>query len=259
MVLKIKEVVYVILAILQARMNSTRLPGKVLKPLLGIPMLQRQIERIKRSKMIDKLIVATSDQDSDNPIRFLCENNGIPVFRGSLDDVLDRFYQCALSNAPNHIVRLTGDCPLADPLLIDEIISYHLTEKNDYTSNTLEPTYPDGLDVEVFCFSVLKTTWIESELPSEREHVTPYIYKQPDKFKLGSFKNNTDLSHLRWTVDEEVDYEFVQKVYTKLYPDNPTFGTLDLLAYIERDQGLIDLNGHFKRNEGYFKSLQKDN
>jgi len=164
-----------ILAILQARVSSTRLPGKVLKPILGMPMLLRQIERVKQAKLIEQLLVATSDDKSDDPIEQLCRENDIACFRGSLDDVLDRFYQAAKPYQPDHIVRLTGDCPLIDPQLIDEVVVFCLSGDYDYVSNAFEPTYPDGLDVEVFRFPCLQQAWEEAELPSEREHVTLFI------------------------------------------------------------------------------------
>ncbi|KKM12354.1 spore coat protein [Clostridiales bacterium PH28_bin88] len=247
-----------ILAILQARASSSRFPGKVLKPILGVPMLIRQIERVQRAKLIEKLVVATSDDVSDDPIERLCRENGITCFKGKLDDVLERFYQAAKPRHPGHIVRLTGDCPLADPYLIDQAIDFHMQGNYDYTSNTLEPTYPDGLDVEVFRFSCLEQAWQEAQLPSQREHVTPFLYRQPGRFKIGSYKNNVDLSHLRWTVDEPLDLKLVTKVYEALYPSNPNFATSDILAFLDENPELKVINTHFLRNEGFQKSLMED-
>jgi spore coat polysaccharide biosynthesis protein SpsF len=153
-----------IAAILQARVSSTRLPGKVLKPILGVPMILRQIERVRRAKKIDQFIVATSNDRTDDPLADICSNTNIECFRGSLEDVLDRFYHAAKPLNPEHIVRLTGDCPLADPQLIDQLILFHLQGGYDYSSNTVETTYPDGLDVEIFRFSCLELAWKEAIL-----------------------------------------------------------------------------------------------
>jgi spore coat polysaccharide biosynthesis protein SpsF len=247
-----------ILAILQARVSSTRLPGKVLMPILGKPMLQRQIERIQRARQINKLIVATSTESSDDPIRALCSKSRVDCFRGSLDDVLDRYYQAAVKWGGEQVVRLTGDCPLADSCLIDEIIKYHVDNNYDYTGNTIEPTFPDGLDTEIFRFDILKTAWQEARLPSEREHVTPFIWRQPDRFNIAVYKNNIDLSHMRWTVDEPEDFEFVRNIYEALYLKNPGFGTRQILNFLEKNPRLLKLNAGFRRNEGYEKSLKLD-
>ncbi len=236
-------------AILQARTSSTRLPGKVLKPILGHPMLSLQIERIQRSKKIEKLIVATSNDRSDNDIENLCINIQIPCFRGSLDDVLDRFYQTATQYKPEHVVRLTGDCPLIDPEIIDKVINFYFEGDFDYATNSMVPyTFPDGLDVEVFSFTVLEKAWHEAILPSHREHVVPFIRQHPEMFKVGYYKNEVDLSHLRWTVDEPEDFEFVSQIYKELYPQNPTFITEDILELINRKPLLLEINSHVERN-----------
>ena len=247
-----------ILAILQARVSSSRLPGKVLKPILGKPMLQHQLERLQRARKFDKLVVATSDQPDDQDLVALCRNAGVGCFRGSLNDVLDRFYQTAKPLVPQHVVRLTGDCPLTDPELVDRVIQFHLDGVYDYTSNTIEPTYPDGLDATIMRFSSLETAWREATLPSDREHVAPFIWKQPDRFKIGSVKGSDDLSHLRWTVDEPEDFELVTQVYEALYAENPRFGTDDILKLLAEKPYLAKLNSAFTRNEGYLKSLEKD-
>jgi spore coat polysaccharide biosynthesis protein SpsF len=247
-----------ILAILQARTSSTRLPGKVLKPILGHPMLSLQVERIQRSKKVDKLIIATSNDRSDNDIENLCINIQIPCFRGSLDDVLDRFYQTAIQYKPEHVVRLTGDCPLIDPQIIDEVIDFCIKRDFDYVSNCVEPTFPDGLDVEIFSFTVLEKAWHEALLPSYREHVTPFIRQHPEMFKVGHYKNKVDLSHLRWTVDEPEDFEFVSQIYKELYPQNPTFITEDILELISRKPSLLGINSHVERNMGAKKSVEAD-
>jgi spore coat polysaccharide biosynthesis protein SpsF len=247
-----------IIAILQARFSSSRLPGKVLKTILGKPMLALQIERIRGSKLVDKLMVATSDYDEDNKIAELCEEVELECFRGSLNDVLDRFYQAAMPYSPEHIVRLTGDCPLCDPLLIDQLIKFHLSEDYDYSSNTDIPTYPDGLDVEVFKFCCLKIAHEEGVLPSQREHVTPFIHQQPDRFKLGSYHSKIDRSHLRWTVDEQLDFELITKIYESLYPHDPAFTTENILNWLQNNPEWEAYNTRYQRNEGLSKSLLAD-
>jgi spore coat polysaccharide biosynthesis protein SpsF len=247
-----------ILAILQARFSSSRLPGKVLLPILGRPMLALQIERLRRSARIDRLILATSLDKSDDGVEAFAKAEGVECFRGNLDDVLDRFYQAAKPHKPDHVVRLTGDSPLTDAALIDDIIREHLEQGNDYTTNAVEPTYPDGLDAEVFRFACLEEAWREAKLPSQREHVTPFINRQPDRYRIAHYKREPDLSALRWTVDEPADYELVRIIYGELYPAKPAFATADILALLERRPELRDLNTTHKRNEGYEKSLQAE-
>ena len=247
-----------ILAILQARVSSSRLPGKVLKPLLGVPMMLRQIERVRRARRIDRLIVATSVERADDAIETLCTTNGIDCVRGSLNDVLDRFYAAAQPASPDYVVRLTADCPLADPGLIDEVIEFCLHGGFDYASNAFEPTFPDGLDVEVFRFTCLEQAWKEARLPSQREHVTPFINQQPQRFRIGSFRNPVDHSHLRWTVDEPADFELVTRIYEALYPVNPAFSRHDVLELLNRQPELLRLNDRHVRNAGYQKSLDAD-
>ncbi len=248
-----------ILGILQARTSSSRLPGKVLKPILGMAMLAHQIERVLRSCLIDKLVVATSNDQSDDPVEQLCREMNVDCFRGSLDNVLDRYYQCAVNYNPETIVRLTGDCPLADPVVIDGAIQYFLDNSLDYVTNGgAKPTFPDGLDVEVFTFEALKSAWKNAILPSEKEHVTQYINKRTDIFKNRIYKGKVDLSGLRWTVDEPRDFEFVTRIYEELYPKNPEFTTEDILKLLERRPELSLINSGIERNEGLRKSLLQD-
>lgn len=221
-------------------------------------MLLRQIERVQRASIVQCLVVATSTDASDDVIETLCYNAGVSCFRGSLEDVLDRFYQAARPLAPEHVIRLTGDCPLADPALIDQLVAYHLDGGFDYASNALIPTYPDGLDAEVFRFECLEQAWREANLPSQREHVTPFIHQQPDRFKIGTLRCEPNLSHLRWTVDEAEDFELVSRIYAELLPVNPTFATADVLRLLERVPELAQFNTGIYRNEGYLKSLADD-
>ncbi len=238
-----------ILAILQARMSSSRLPGKVLMPILGRPMLSLQIERALHSRRVDQLIVATSTEKGDDKIESLCNDMNVSCFRGSLNDVLDRFYQAALLHKPEHVVRLTGDCPLVDPVLIDQMITSHVQGDYDITTNAGEdPTFPDGLDAEIISFDILRQAWKEADLLSEREHVTPYIYKNNVRYKINYFRNTTNLSKLRWTVDEEEDFDLVNRIYSALYVKNPDFTTSDILEFLEKNHELKTMNTLYRRN-----------
>ncbi len=211
-------------------------------------MLIRQIERLRRAKCFDELVVATSDQQDDLEIVIICKRSSVKCFRGSLNDVLDRFYHAARQYSPDHIVRLTGDCPVADPEVIDDVIDYYLSGDYDYVSNILEPTFPHGLDVEIFKYSCLKTAWSEAKLPIQREHVTPFIWQNRERFKIGCFKNDINLSKYRWTVDEPEDFRLIQAIYRGLYPNNPEFNMNDILEFVDARPELLEINNHFKRN-----------
>jgi len=242
-------------AILQARVASTRLPGKVLLPIRGVPMLLREIRRIQQSLLLREVVVATSVQSEDDAINDMCLREKIPCFRGSPTDVLDRYYQTAQVHHAELIVRLTGDCPLIDPQVIDETIDYFLRGNFDYVSNALESTFPDGLDTEVLRFSALRSAWEDACLPSEREHVTPFIYKHPKKFRIGVYRHETDLSFHRWTVDEVADFEFVKEVYRILGDCHPNFTMKDVLCLLENHPEIGKLNRGIARNEGYRLSV----
>ena len=247
-----------ILCILQARVSSSRLPGKVLKPLLGKPLLELQIERLRRARRLDRLVVATSTEAADDALESLCARLGVPCFRGSLHDVLDRFYRAAQPHAAEHIVRLTGDCPLADPELIDRLVEFHLAGGYDYAANNFEPTFPDGLDAEIFRAQALEESWREAVLPSHREHVTQFIVSQPARYRVGSFRGEPDRRHLRWTVDEPEDFELIREIYEALYPAKANFSTADILRLIEERPSLATANVKYERNEGLAKSHQED-
>lgn len=243
------------LAIIQARMSSSRLPGKVLADIHGKPMIGRVIERVRAAQTLDQIVVATTTGQEDDPLATLCSQIDVPVFRGSQADVLDRYYQAARQFNGEVIVRLTGDCPLIDPNVIDEVVRAFHNQNYDYVSNTLKVTYPDGLDTEVFSFAALHRAWQDARLTSEREHVTPYIYKHPELFRLGNVLNETDLSHLRWTVDELADLELVRTLYA-LLPVN--FRMQDVVSLLQAQPDLIQINAGIGRNEGYAKSLRED-
>ena len=215
-------------------MTSTRLPGKVMAPVLGEPMIGRQVERLRRARLIDTLVVATSTDPSDDSLAVYCERLGLTVTRGPLDDVLERFRMALAPHADaKAVVRLTADCPLADPVLIDEVIAHHHQVDADYTSNTLlRRTYPHGLDTEVIRPSVLNQAAERARDPYEREHVTPYIYRRPEVYRLAGVARHRSLAYLRWTVDLPQDLAFVRDVYARLYPFDPDFDS-DAIAALE--------------------------
>lgn len=239
-----------ILGILQGRLSSTRLPGKVLKDLHGAPMILRQIERLGHSGLLDKLVVATSTDSSDDELVEVLRQAGIEVRRGPLDDVVERFGIVVDEFQPETIVRLTADCPLADITVIDEVISAHRAHKSDYTSNVLDPTYPDGLDVECIAataFAQLRAS--ELSIP-EREHVTLGLYSNPEKYSLSSITQTPDLSALRWTVDVQEDLDFVRRVYDHLYVENGYFGQTEILELLASHPELSRTDEAVARNSG---------
>lgn len=218
-------------AILQARMSSSRLPGKVLRPLLGQPMILRQVERLRRCRELDRIVVATSRDPSDDILAETLVQAGLETVRGPLDDVLGRFVLAADQlELQGDIVRLTADCPLADPGVIDACIALRREGGFDYASNGQVRTYPRGLDVEVFTAGALRRAGAEATSPYDREHVTPWIYGPGTPFRLGSLVRSPDLSAFRWTVDLPADFDFVERVYAALYPANPAFTSDDVLA-----------------------------
>ncbi len=244
--------------IIQVRLGSTRLPGKALLKVLDKTMLEYLIERVNKAKTIEGIVLATTTKEEDSKIVNLAREWGLSFYRGSENDVLDRFYQAARLIGAKHMVRITGDCPLIDPSIIDNVVDFYHKSGADYCSNTLEETFPDGEDVEVFSFDVLKSAWENATLLSEREHVTPYIRKHPEKFTLTNVKNKTDLSDKRWTLDTEKDFEFIKAVLESLYPKNRDFGMKDILQFLQANPQLENVNKGIPRNEGYFKSLKED-
>jgi spore coat polysaccharide biosynthesis protein SpsF (cytidylyltransferase family) len=247
-----------IVAIIQARMASSRLPGKVLAEVAGKPVLQRVLERVQQSQLIDRVVVATSSQPENAPLEELCHQLEVPCFRGSEDDVLDRFYCAAQQHGASSVVRITADCPLIDPRIIDIVIGAY-TEGNqayDYVCNIDPPTYPDGLDTEVFSFAALEQAWRDADLRSEREHVTLYIRRHPAQFSMLNIAHSHDLSSLRWVVDEPHDLKFVQAVYAHL--DDASSGMADVLRVLSEHPELANVNAGILRNEGLLKSLKED-
>ena len=223
-----------ILSILQARMSSTRLPGKVLRPLAGAPMIVRQLERIGRAARIDRLVAAISAERSDDVLSDVLEHNGVAVHRGSLADVLGRFVGALdAQGGADHVVRLTADCPFTDPEVIDAVIARHLESGADYTSNTpARRTFPKGLDCEVMTSRALRDAAGEAGDAGEREHVTPFIYGHPERFRLAALDQERDEGEVRWTVDTPEDYGFASAVYDGLYPQSPAFTSEEVRAFV---------------------------
>lgn len=224
----------VVTAIVQARMSSTRLPGKVLIELSGAPMLQRQLERVQRATLLSNVVVATSTDISDDPIAALSAELGINCYRGDLSDVLGRFVGALDAFPTDVVVRITADCPLISPQAIDSVIGAFLEADCDYLSNTLEPTFPDGVDIEVMSKQALREVSAISTDPLEREHVTLGIYRRPDHFSVRNYRGEQDLSDLRWTVDSPKDLEFVTWVFDSLFANNPHFEMADVLELLTR-------------------------
>ena len=250
-----------ILCVTQARVGSTRFYGKILKKINSKTLLEIHLKRISKSKFIDKIIVATSVNPDDKKIHKICKNLSYNFFAGSENDVLDRIYKASLKYKEyKYIVRLTSDCPLIDPILIDKVIKYCLANKLDYCSNTLNPTYPDGQDIEIFTLNALKKAWKNAKMPSEREHVTPYIWKnstynKKNMFKSENFDEGFDYSNIRMTVDELNDYILVKKIVENL---NYESGWLDYVFFILNNPELKNINKFINRNEGYTKSLNNE-
>ena len=233
------------LAILQARMSSSRLPGKVLADLAGAPMILRQIERLNRARRLGRIVVATSDQASDDVLAACLDRAGVAVFRGPLNDVLARFIGAMDAfGAVATVVRLTADCPLADPVVIDDTLALHAASGADYTSNTpARRSYPKGLDVEVFKAEALRTAARETADPYDREHVTPFLYRRPERFRIAGLEQAADEGEVRWTVDRPDDLDFVRAVYAGLYGPHPAFTSDDVRAFVRGRPELIQLGG----------------
>lgn len=237
--------------IIQARMSSTRLPGKVLIPICGRPMLAHIMSRLKHCVSVRKVIVATSTNPQDDAIIDLCKQGNVDFFRGSEFDVLDRFYQTARQFGTDLVVRITADCPLIDPEVVDEVIDPCLeTESHfDGSSNVLNRRYPRGLDTEVIFFQALERCWKETAKEYQREHVFPYMYEHPEEFVFKSVECKQDLSRFRWTVDAADDLFLIREVYAALYQENQLFKMQDVLDLFERNPHLAKMNEHVRQKE----------
>jgi spore coat polysaccharide biosynthesis protein SpsF len=229
-----------VVAIIQARMGSTRLPGKVLAEIHGHPMLWHVVQRTRAAKTLDEVIVATTTQPADDAIVAFCREHSVSCFRGSENDVLDRYYRAALQQNADAVVRITSDCPLIDPEIIDKTVRAFLLERPDYASNGLVRTYPRGLDTEIMTFQALELAWREARQPYEHSHVTPYLYETPGKFRVLSVTADQDYSACRWTVDTPEDLEFVRAVYARFASEN--FLWSDILKLLEREPELAEIN-----------------
>ena len=216
-------------------MSSTRLPGKVLRPLSGGPLILRQLERIRRSSRIDEVVVATSDDRTDTVLSDVLEGAGVRVFRGPLQDVLGRYAGAVEAFGPaDHVVRLTGDCPLTDWTVVDAVIDLQLETGADYTANTYgRRTFPKGLDVDIVSAAVLLEAAAEARDPFEREHVLPFVYNRPDRYRLQGLEQAADEGEVRWTVDRPDDYAFASAVYDGLYPDDPAFTSDEVRRFVK--------------------------
>jgi spore coat polysaccharide biosynthesis protein SpsF len=230
-----------VVAIVQARMGSTRLPGKVLKEIDGETMLARVVSRLRRATLLDEIVVATTDGAADDAIVAECRRRSIAVFRGDERDVLDRYFRAAQLTKADVVVRITADCPLIDPEVVDKTIQAFLDGQPDYASNTIVRTYPRGLDTEVMSIRALERAWSLAHQPHEREHVTPYIYEHPAEFKIVPVTAEGDYSHHRWTVDTTDDLEFVRAIYHHLQ-SNVEFRGPDVLALLESEPELLEIN-----------------
>lgn len=235
------------LVIVQARVGSTRLQNKVLLKLNGITVLEWLMKRLMYANMPDKFVIATTPRQEDNQIVDLCKKNRFEYFKGSEFDLLDRHYQCAKEYKADIVAKIPSDVPLIDPELFDIIFEKFYQGNYDYVSNLHPPTFPDGLDVEVFSFDALEKSWKEAKIPYEREHTTPYMWDNPDIFKIGSVTTddvqNYFITH-RWTIDYQEDYEFIKKVYETIGGNNPDFKWKELVMFLDEHPEIADINRH---------------
>lgn len=245
-------------AIIQARMGSTRLPGKVLEKIGEYRMLDLVVKASLAIPGVDSVVVATTTSVHDQAVLTAAEQLGVHGYAGSEEDVLDRYYQAALLTDASVIVRVTADCPLLDQLVSGKVLERFKRGDVDYASNCHPRTYPDGLDTEVLSFNVLEQAWREASLPSEREHVTPFVWTRAERFRIGAVTHKRDLSSLRWTVDEPEDLEFIRAVLAHLNQVPPPYRMEQVLQILASNPGLTSINSHFRTNEGYTRSLETD-
>jgi spore coat polysaccharide biosynthesis protein SpsF len=253
-----------VVAIIQARMASTRLPGKVLRPLAGRPMLAQIVDRVRACPAVANVVVATSDRDVDEPIRQLCAADAIDCFAGSEQDVLDRFYRAAARFDGDPLIRITADCPLVDPPLLTKLVARFAEGLYDHVGVATgagalflgQGRYPDGLDAECFSRAALERAWREATSPPDREHVTPFIWRQTDLFRIGQLTSPVDYSRLRWTVDNEADFALIARIYGALYRSDRVFGMDDVLRYLAEHPEIAAGNDAFIGKEGYLDVWQ---
>lgn len=240
-----------VVAITQARMTSNRLPGKVLRTVLEKPLLEYHLERVLRSRLADQVVTATTTNDADEPIVELCRRLGVPCFRGPEDDVLARYHAAASAHGADAVVRVTSDCPLIDPAVIDRTIAAFVDNlgRVDYVSNRLAPSYPRGMDTEVFSFAALDEAQAGARKLVEREHVTPFIWMRPKRYRLMNVAYGHDESRHRWTVDTPEDFELIRRILEAIYPTNPEFTLADCLALVAQHPDWQALNRHVRQKE----------
>jgi len=246
-----------ITVMIQARTGSSRLAGKVLSQIENKPMIWHVINRVKKIESVQQIVLITTNDESDQVLLDIAKNEDIMGFAGDTTNVLNRHYQCALKISADPIIRITSDCPIIDPYLVEEMLQFFLTHNYDYVSNIHPATYPDGLDVEIFSFQTLEKTFLDAKLNSEKEHVTPYMEKHPELFNIFNFENNEDLSHIRLTVDQKEDLELIQNLYSVMSPKND-FGLNEIKDVFSKKPELFKINSKYRRNEGYLKSLKED-
>ena len=246
-----------ITVIIEARTGSSRLPNKVIAEIEGKPMIFYVIDRIKQIKSVEQIILATTQEKNDKILTEIAKQNSIGSFVGDSIDVLDRDYQCALQNNADPIIRITGDCPLIDPDIVEEMLEFYLKNNYDYVSNRINPKYPDGLDVEIYSFNTLQMVAQNAKWSSERELVTTYITKNPKNFKIFSYENQEDLSEYRWTVDEQKDLEFIRKIYSIMKPKT-NFSMNEIIEILVKNPELLKINSGIMRNEGHLKLYDND-
>jgi len=244
-------------AIVQARLSSIRLPQKVILPLAGKPVLWHVLNRLQYCKELDTVILATSTHKEDRMLKDIADSLGVPTFFGSLGDVLSRYYHAASKYKLDVIVRITADCPMIDPGIVDEVIDGFI--KGNYDCYELSGAFPDGLDTSVYSFKALETAFREAELPSFREHVGAGFFSgNKERLKIGGYEKFKDKGNYRWTIDEPADYEFLKEVFRELYKEGKIFSSQDIFELLSRKPQLLDVNSHIMRNEGLLKSLEED-
>lgn len=239
-------------AIIQARCGSTRFPNKVFADINGKPLLWHVVNRLKYSDLIDDIIVATTVNAKDDVIETWCKNENVKCFRGSEDDVLDRYYQASLAFPSDYVVRVTADDPFKEPGVIDQVIGKLINENLDLVTNNFPPSFPEGLDCEAFTFEILRTMALNATDPFEREHVTQYVYRNPDRFKIGNVSSDIPLSHLRWTIDNTEDYLMVKEIYNKRNKDSNDILLMDeILSILKENPDIANINSGVKRSAMY--------
>lgn len=239
-----------IVIVIQTRCGSTRFPRKVLMPVLGKPLFVRMVERVQRATLYHRIVVATTTLPEDDVIQDICQQEGFDCFRGHPTDLLDRHYQAALRAGATAMVKIPSDCPLIDPKIIDQVLRFYIDHAGlfDYVSNLHPPTFPDGNDVEVVSFDALEIAWKEAQKEFEREHTTPFLWDQPERFRIGNVFWDAELDYSkthRWTIDYEEDYHLIKSIYEALYPQNSEFGLYDILDLLNRRPELRCLNHRY--------------